>query len=145
MPYQINNATLSIGERLWSSAANVAPTAAGTQPTVQFSAFTSCIGICARNAAGTQVIGIHLSAIDQDGTPFAVADVATVVGILTNWGYDPTSTFVIGLIDIWQSDPTLAPAYGALLAALNGPQQYPRDDGVYGAGIDNTGAFVPTP
>ena len=145
MPYTINAgaAPLAIAECEWAAAANVAPTAGGdTQPTIQFTAFTSCIGIAAQNAAGTQVIGVHLAIYDAANNQFSAADVPTVVGILQGQNYNPNSVFIIGETAVWQA--SVQAAYNALIAALPNAQIYSLADGTYGAGISAGGALEPT-
>lgn len=144
MAYQIEPCTtpLAIPERRWSANANVAPVGDETQPSVQFTAFSSCIGICARNNDGTEVIGIHLSLYDRDGTLFASADVATVTTILQDWNYDIDTVIVLGQTSAWQAS---APqAYQDLLAALDNPDVYPFGDGQYGAGLNDGDVLEPT-
>jgi len=144
MAYQIEPCTtpLEIPERRWSANANVAPVGDETQPTVQFSAFSSCIGICARNNDGTEVIGIHLSVADQDGTLFASDDVATVTAILQDWNYDIDTVIVLGQISVWEASAPAA--YQALLDALGDPQTYPFANGQYGAGLNDGDVLEPT-
>ena len=145
MTYQIDPCAtpLAIPERCWAANANVAPNGDGdTQPTVQFTAFTSCIGICARDNTGAQVIGIHLSVRDQDGALFAAGDVATVTAILQNWNYDIDTVIVLGQISVWQASVPVA--YQALLDALGDPPTYPFADGQYGAGLNQDNVLEPT-
>ncbi|MFK3648465.1 hypothetical protein ACI2IY_08480 [Lysobacter enzymogenes] len=144
MPYAIefSNTPLAIPERCWGSADNVPPQGDDTQSTIQFTPFTSCIGVCARNDAGSRIIGIHLSVADDQGNVFAVNDVPTVAQILASWGYNPASVFVIGQIAVWQE--SVPQAYQALLATLGNPPVYSYGDGQYGAGLDTNGALVPT-
>ncbi len=136
MPYTINAgaAPLAIAECEWAAAANVAATATGdTQPTIQFTAFTSCIGIAARNLTGTQVIGVHLALYDANSNAFTAADVPTVTAILQGQNYNPNQCFIIGETAVWQASALAA--YNALIAALPNAQIYSLADGTYGAGI----------
>ncbi|SDZ22473.1 hypothetical protein SAMN04487939_12459 [Lysobacter sp. yr284] len=145
MAYQIDPCTtpLAIPERRWAANANVAPTAGGdTRPTVQFTPFSSCIGICARNNTGTQVIGIHLSVRDQNGALFSSGDVATVTGILQNWNYDIDTVIVLGQTSAWEG--SVPQAYQDLLAALDDPAVYSFGDGQYGAGLNDGDVLEPT-
>ncbi|QWP77730.1 hypothetical protein J5226_04765 [Lysobacter sp. K5869] len=144
MPYTIEfcNTPLTIPERRWGQADNVPPLDGDTQSTVQFTAFSSCIGICARNENGARVIGIHLSVTDDQGNVFAVNDVPTVSEILQTWGYDPLTVFVIGQAQVWQE--SVPQAYAALLASLGQPQVYSYGDGTYGAGLNPANVLVPT-
>lgn len=144
MPYTIefSNTPLAIPERTWAQADNVPPVDGDTQPSVQFTAFSSCIGICARNQAGARVIGIHLSVADGEGDLFAVNDVPQVSEILQSWGYDPATVFVIGQVAVWQE--SIPAAYQALLTSLGQPQVYSYGDGQYGAGLNLANVLVPT-
>lgn len=144
MAYTIEfcNTPLAIPERRWGAADNVPAQGADTQPTVQFTAFSSCIGICARNENGSKVVGVHLSVLDGAGHPFAASDAATVVAILRGWGYDRLTAFVIGQTSVWQA--TAPAAYQALLTALGQPKVYSYGDGRYGAGLNQANVLVPT-
>ncbi|HET7230835.1 MAG TPA: hypothetical protein VFJ16_12575 [Longimicrobium sp.] len=126
MPYVLNQAAnvMAIAECEW-----------GTAGTIQFTQFTSCIGVLAKVAGANNVTGIHLVLIDGNGNSFSAADVPTVTGVLAAQGYDNTTCTIIGQISAWQAS---APgAYDALVAALNNPQTYPLADGTYGATITN--------
>lgn len=144
MPYTIEfcNTPLTIPERRWGQADNVPPVDGDTQSTVQFTAFSSCIGICARNENGARVIGLHLSVTDDQGNVFAVNDVPQVSEILQTWGYDPNTAFVIGQTEVWQE--SIPQAYQALLTSLGSPQAYSYGDGTYGAGLNPANVLVPT-
>ena len=144
MPYTIefSNTPLAIPERAWAQAENVPPVDGDTQSTVQFTAFTSCIGICARNDAGSRVIGIHLSVADDQGNVFAVNNVPQVSEILQSWGYNPATVFVIGQVAVWQE--SIPQAYQALLTTLGNPQVYSYGDGQYGGGLNLASVLVPT-
>lgn len=144
MPYTIefSNTPLAIPERTWAQAENVPPVDGDTQPTVQFTAFSSCIGICARNETGSRVIGIHLSVADDQGNVFAVNNVPQVSEILQSWGYAPGSVFVIGQVAVWEQ--SAQQAYQALLATLGQPQVYSYGDGQYGGGLNLATVLVPT-
>lgn len=144
MPYAIEfrNTPLAIPERCWGAAGNVPVQDGDTQPTVQFTGFSSCIGVCARNEDGSEVIGIHLSVLDGEGNAFAVGDVGKVSEILRSWGYDPLTVFVIGQTAVWEA--TVPAAYQALLASLGQPNVYSYGDGQYGAGLNQADVLVPT-
>lgn len=134
MPYTINPTRnpLAIAERQSAQALDVPPSEEGeTRPTVQFTTFTSCIGIVARNRAATSVIGVHLAIFDGD-TRFTAADVPIVIASLGD--YDPSKVIVFGQISAWQA--SVGPAYDALLAELPQSQQHRFGDGQYGAGIN---------
>jgi hypothetical protein len=144
MPYTLTPAgnALAIAERQWAAAANVASVGDDTQPTIQFTGFSSCIGIAARNNDGTDVIGIHLAIYAADGTQFGVGDVATVINVLQAWDYDALTTMVIGQISAWKGEiPT---ALNQLIAALDNPRQFAYGDGVYGAGLNDANVLMPT-
>ncbi|ALN89032.1 hypothetical protein [Lysobacter gummosus] len=144
MPYTLTPAgnALAIAERQWAAAANVASAGDDTQPTIQFTGFSSCIGIAARNNDGTDVIGIHLAIDAADGTRFSGGDVATVINVLQAWDYDPLTTMVIGQISTWQG--TIPAAFDQLIAALGNPRQFAYGDGVYGAGLNDANVLMPT-
>ncbi|MBT2750199.1 MULTISPECIES: hypothetical protein [unclassified Lysobacter] len=144
MPYTLTPAgnALAIAECQWAAAANVPSVGGDTQPTIQFTGFSSCIGIAARNNNGTDVIGIHLAIDAADGTRFGVGDVATVTSVLQGWNYDPLTVFVIGQISTWKG--TIPAAFDALIAALGNPRQFAYGDGVYGAGLNDANVLVPT-
>jgi hypothetical protein len=107
----------------------------GTGQPIQFTKFTSCIGVLAKVAGQNQVIGIHLSILDENGNVFTAAVVPQITGVLAGQGYDNTTCQIFGMIDIWENE--LPAAYGALVAALNNPVQAQREDGTYQVAIVN--------
>lgn len=105
----------------------------GTAGTIQFTKFTSCIGILAKVTGANQVIGIHLVLINTAGDQFSMADVLHVQQRLTALNYDNTTCMIIGQVAVWERSNQQA--YNALVAGLNNPKIYPFGDGVYGATI----------
>jgi hypothetical protein len=144
MPYTLTPAgnALAIAECQWAAAANVAAQNGDTLPTIQFTGFSSCIGIAARNNNGTDVIGIHLAIDAADGTRFGVGDIPTVMNVLQTWNYDPMTLFVVGQISTWKGAIPLA--FAQLITALGNPRQFPYGDGTYGAGLDQANVLMPT-
>ncbi|HEU0014779.1 MAG TPA: hypothetical protein VFQ45_13920 [Longimicrobium sp.] len=129
MPYTLSQAAnpMAIAECEW-----------GTAGTIQFTAFTSCLGVVAKVTGQNNVIGIHLVMVDGHGNTFGTGDVARVTGVLANQHYDNTTCHVIGATGFWQHSASAA--YNALIAALNHPTVYTFGDGTYGATI--TGGAV---
>jgi hypothetical protein len=124
MPYVLAQAAnnMAIAECEWGNAG-----------TIQFTRFTSCLGVLAKVAGANNVIGIHLVMVDGNGNTFSAADVPTVTAVLAAQGYDNTTCMIIGQIAYWTRSN--GAAYTALLNALNNPQTYQFGDGVYGATI----------
>ena len=124
MPYVLNPAAnaMAIGECEW-----------GTAGTIQFTKFTSCVGVLAKVVGANNVIGIHLVMVDGNGNTFSAADVALVTNVLTAQNYDNTTCMIIGQIAYWTESNNAA--YTALFNALNNPATYQFGDGVYGATI----------
>ncbi len=105
-----------------------------TAGTIQFTAFTSCIGIISRS--GTQITGIHLVIKSADDTLFNDAVIPVITGILGN--YD--QVWVIGRTGLWENPQNgVNVAYDHLIAALTNPAIYPLADGTYGARLDAQG------
>jgi len=74
----------------------------GVAETIQFTKFTSCIGVIAKVKDRSEVIGIHLVLIDPSDNPFSEDDVPTVKNVLKSYGIDKAKTKVIGQIDFWK-------------------------------------------
>lgn len=124
MPYVLAQAAnnMAIAECEWGNAG-----------TIQFTRFTSCVGVLAKVAGADNVIGIHLVMVDANGNTFGAADVPLVTQVLTAQGYDNTTCMIIGQIAYWTQSNNAA--YTALVNALNNPDTFQLDDGVYGATI----------
>lgn len=124
MPYTLTQAAdnMAIAECQW-----------GCAGTLQFTKFTSCIGVLAKVAGADRVIGIHLVMVDANGNTFSAGDVDLVTTVLTDQGYDNTTCTIIGQITYWTQSNNAA--YTALFNALNNPATYQLADGVYGATI----------
>jgi hypothetical protein len=113
MPYTLVPAVI-IAERSYEVA-----------PTIQFTKFTSCIGVLAKVQGQPQVIGIHLALYDDDpeGHLISVEDVPQVNTVLTNMHYDPTTVRIIGMTDVWNS--SVPEVYAALVTAYTTPLKPP--------------------
>lgn len=128
MAYTLTQASnpMSIGEQQYGSGGSI-----------QFTKFTSCIGVIAKVKNKKEVIGIHLVMIDEDGNKFSTGDVSTVTGVLNGASYDPNQVVLIGAISYWTESNKAA--YDALVKAIKPTNTYPLADGVYGATIDEDG------
>ncbi|MEW6734679.1 MAG: hypothetical protein AB1489_25365 [Acidobacteriota bacterium] len=124
MPYTLNQAAnvMQIAECEW-----------GVAQTIQFTRFTSCIGVLAKVTGVNSVIGIHLVLIDGQGNQFTAGDVATVTQVLNAQNYDANTVLIIGQIAVWQESANAA--YNALVTALNPQETYPLANGTYGATV----------
>jgi hypothetical protein len=101
----------------------------GTAATVQFTQFTSCIGLLGYN--GGQVTGVHLVMVSNDDTVFdnQAADLAVqALGVYT-------SVVVIGETDLWEAN--VGAAYNYLLGLLNNSVIIETGDGIYGGRVEN--------
>jgi hypothetical protein len=120
MPYTIDpiafpNA-LAIPERRWASAQQI-----------QFTPFTSCIGLIGIN--GPNLTALHLGLVDGAfGFDNAAADQAAAIMAPCAAGI-----FVIGETAYWTN--TVPGPYQHLLNQLNAPNLYPLADGTYGADL----------
>lgn len=137
MPYTLNPAAnaMAIAEREYGSAQNA----------IQFTAFTSCIGVV--SMTGNVITGVHLSISDQNGQLFTDATVPLVMAAL---GADYTDAFIIGRIAFWENPENgVSQAYDKLVqqvragAQLQNFNTYPLGDGTYGADIQQ-GRLSPT-
>lgn len=113
MPYRLVRATSSeeIAERQWA-----------VGPNLTFTTFTSCIGVIAV-CGQKNLIGIHLvlTYMDGDGEhQFAVEDVAHIVGILRENGYDRDTVVIAGCLGYWANSgaDSIRKAYDSLVASL---------------------------
>ena len=108
-------------------------------PKIKFTTFTSCIGVIAKK--GEKLTAVHLSIYAEDGSIFEANDVPKVIDCLPD---KPDTITLFGCLNVWQN-----PANGMVQAAfeklasqlmpLAKYQQYPREDGTYGAEIDDAG------
>ncbi len=124
MPYVINNAPdpMAIAERQIGAAA-----------VIQFTPFTSCIGVI--TLSGDTLTAVHLALTAADGGPFDPAAAAVVLAALPD---KYTSSVVIGSIAYWKNPVNGASAgYAALVDGLVNPALYPLADGAYGARIED--------
>jgi hypothetical protein len=130
MPYILNNAPdpMAIAEREIGVAAEI-----------QFTAFTSCIGVVV--LLNGNLTAVHLALTAADGGAFDAAAANVVLAALPA-GY--TSSIVIGSIPYWENPANgAAVGYAALTAGLINSTLYPLADGTYGAEIDG-GVITPT-
>lgn len=116
MPYNFNNA---------ENAMIINEMECGTGEIIQFTPFTSCLGVVGRY--GSTVTGIHLVAVDAQGTLFNDEMATAVKDKLT--GCD--EWIFMGFVDSWLSD---YPTQMAIIQSLpNQKNSVNGDDGVYGA------------
>lgn len=128
MPYTLNQAAnvMAIAEREW-----------GVAQTIQFTPFTSCIGVLAKVKGQIQVIGVHLGLYDGQSNPFTAEVVTLIKSVLTNRNYDPATVIIIGQIAVWEK--SAAVPYQTLLTTLSPVNTYPLANGTYGATINTDG------
>jgi len=130
MPYILNNTLLPMA---------IAEREIGNADEIQFTAFTSCIGVVV--LLGGNLTAVHLALTAADGGAFNAAAAAVVLAALPA-GY--TSSIVIGSIALWENpDNGANVGYAALIAGLVNSTLYPLADGTYGAEIDG-GVITPT-
>jgi hypothetical protein len=105
-------------------------------PTVQFTQFTSCIGILSKIKGQDNLIGIHLSIFDQHDNKFEVQTAEKVQQLLQINNCDESTTIIIGQISAWERSNNVP--FKSLIYLLNVPEerQYSLDDGNYGGTID---------
>lgn len=126
MPYTLTPAqdTMAIAEREFGTAS----------PQVQFTTFTSCVGVLSlRNGA---VTGVHLSITAPDGTLFDDGAANQVAQIIGPWD----QIKVIGRITYWENPANgVAAAFAHMLQILAVPPDnlYQLADGIYGGEDDN--------
>ena len=121
------------------NALSIAEQQYATATKLKFTPFTSCIGVIAKK--DEKLTAVHLSIYAEDGSIFEANDVPKVVDCLPD---KPDAITLFGCLNVWQH-----PANGMVQAAfeklasqlipLAKYQQYPREDGTYGAEIDNAG------
>ena len=126
MPYTISKATdpLKIEEREYASAKKI-----------MFTAFTSCIGVIAKQ--GATLTAIHLVMVDKDENMFVGNDVTKVLNLLPP-AHDAVTIF--GCIALWENPANkVLPAFQKLTGTFKTfkkYQQYTFGKGTYGASID---------
>ncbi|MBP2294993.1 hypothetical protein [Azospirillum rugosum] len=123
MPYtiQATNAVMAISEREY-----------GTAQRIQFTQFTSCIGVL--GVVNGEARGVHLSISDQNQDLFDAQAVEQVVALFPG----AEQIKIIGQIALWTNpDNRVSAAYDQMVQELNVAQDqiYPMSDGVYGAEI----------
>ena len=128
MPYTLNQAanSMAIAEREW-----------GVGQTIQFTHFTSCIGVLAKVKGQNEVIGVHLVLIDNQSNPFTAEVVTLINSVLTSRNYDPATVIIIGQIAYWEKSATVP--YQTLLNTLPPVSTYQLGDGTYGATVNTAG------
>jgi precorrin-3B methylase len=106
-------------------------------PTVQFTQFTSCIGILSKIRGQDNLIGIHLVIHDQQDNKFNIVTAAQVRELLEIHNCDQSTTKIIGQIRVWRDSNEKA--FERLVDLLDVPEerQYPLDDGSYGGTIED--------
>lgn len=111
----------------------------GVAQTIQFTKFTSCIGVLAKVKGANQVIGIHLVMVGLDGS-FNDGGVNAVMAVLNANNYDPTTAIILGQIAYWQTPSNgVSASYQQLVNQLRPVQTYQLADGYYGATVDANG------
>ena len=128
MPYTLKEApnAKSIAEREFYSASVPGP--------LQFTKFTSCIGVVGISAG--KLIGIHLSILDEQGKPMPKTAAMKVVGLLDY----PSACVIFGLLDLWANPENhVDQVYKYLVEALPHAQRLQLKDGIYSAHVDQQG------
>jgi precorrin-3B methylase len=110
-------------------------------PTVQFTQFTSCIGILSKIKGQDNLIGIHLSIFDRQNNKFNIVTAAQVRELLEINNCDESTTKIIGHIGAWERSNGFA--LDRLITLLGVPEerQYRFGDGSYGGHIENDGTI----
>lgn len=109
--------------------------------TVQFTKFTSCIGILSKIKGQQNLMGIHLVIVDQGGNKFNIVTAAQVRELLEIENCDQSTTAIIGQISAWKA--SIRPAFERLVDLLDVPEerQYQLGDGSYGGKIGENGTI----
>lgn len=96
----------------------------GWGPTVQFTGFSSCIGVLGKikYQEGTHVIGVHLAIHDSNDNQVTVQDIRQIKWLLERYGYVRNSGIVIGQISVWAN------------SHADGLNQLKKDLGIVGEG-----------
>jgi hypothetical protein len=102
----------------------------GTGQIIQFTTFTSCIGVIGKKSDGT-LVGIHLVRVGADDKAFQKNDVPTVKARLSGL----SNITIIGQTDFWE---------GELLDEIGGSIVGGTDDGSFSATTDKDGKIVIT-
>lgn len=117
----------------------------GIAQSIQFTTFTSCIGVVAKIMGQDQLIGFHLVIVGTGDTRFDDTAANRIVTIANANNYDPNSpVYIIGGISNWTSDSNhVSGAYNTLIQAIkpNGAvTNFQYGDGIFGTTI-NQGAM----
>jgi len=102
----------------------------GTGRTIQFTTFTSCIGVIGKKSDGT-LVGIHLVRIGSDDKAFQKSDAQTVKDRLSGL----SDITIIGQTEFWEQE--LLDEIGGLVVSDN-------KDGSFSATTDKSGKIVIT-
>jgi hypothetical protein len=114
---------------------NIAECQYGVSEVIQFTKFTSCIGVFAKVKNETKVIGIHLVMVNDASDEFTEKSVKEVVRVLNEQDYDAAKVIIIGRIDYWKTSVEVA--YSALVKEIKPTKEFSFGDGVYGATVDS--------
>jgi hypothetical protein len=134
VPYTISKATdpLNINEQEYASG-----------PKIKFTAFTSCIGVIAKE--GGTLTAVHLVMIGRDGEPFG-ADAKDVPLVISKLPKSADAITIFGCIDFWRDSESrvVQKAFEQLAGTLKEKKvglyhQSTRKEGTYGAEIGNAG------
>jgi len=138
MPYELfpANDELKIAEQEYASG-----------PKIKFTAFTSCIGVIAKE--GATLTGVHLVMVDRKDKYFGEDKKNDVPLVITKLPKLADKITVFGWIDDWRNSPneTVKTAFLELTGKLKDKvgkgvelyHQSMRKDGTYGAEIGNAG------
>ncbi|QNH21795.1 hypothetical protein HEP73_02723 [Xanthomonas sp. GW] len=140
MPYQFEQASSpqQIAERQFASVSLEAGPTTGTL--LQFTPFTSCIGVAVNNNG--ILIGVHLSLFGADGTPFSAESVDEVMRLTGKDQQPGAPCIVFGQTAYWEN--SLPAAYQLLLQQLQPNEVYALADLTPGIGVDNLGRPILT-
>ena len=129
MPYTLRPAAdaMAIAEQEYATAQEI-----------RFTAFTSCIGVIARQ--GPNLTAVHLVMRADDDSPFDTPAVLAVLARLTAH-YD--SAWIIGCTDLWENPQNdVLAAFGQLVAGIRcseAVKRFPLAPSTYGARVDADG------
>lgn len=125
VPYKLTKASnpLAIAEREYASA-----------PKIQFTTFTSCIGVIAKD--GNTLTAVHLVMITAKEHTFNTSDAAKVLARLPK---KADAVTIVGSIDMWESGngDVLTAGFQKLASRLENVKKDYRGDGKYSASIVN--------
>ncbi|HYY27505.1 MAG TPA: hypothetical protein VE860_06165 [Chthoniobacterales bacterium] len=124
VPYKLSKASnaLAIAEREYASDA-----------TIRFTAFTSCIGVIAKD--GNKLTAVHLVAVTGKDHACNANDIAKVLGRLPK---KPDAVTIVGCIDVWENQANgkvLVGAFQKLTGSLQNVTKDYREMGTFGASI----------